>query len=90
MTVLLFALWLTGLVPIAMPGRPRRGRRVTALEMEVGELKSRPGGTVDSKAIDALNVRLGKLEQNIAKLPAGDAGVNERVTAAENAMKALG
>jgi hypothetical protein len=46
--------------------------------------------TVDTKSIDALNGRVAKIEDAIAKLPAGDASVTERVTAAENAIKALG
>jgi hypothetical protein len=45
---------------------------------------------VDTKSVDALNDRIGKIEATIAKLPAGDASVTERVTVAENAMKALG
>jgi hypothetical protein len=89
-TLILFGLWLTGYVPIRYAGSTATRARVTALEIEVGELKGRPAGAVDSKAIDALNARIGKIEETIAKLPAGDVGVNERVTSAENAMKALG
>jgi hypothetical protein len=45
---------------------------------------------VDTKLVDALNGRIAKIEDNIAKLPPGDASVNERLAAADNAMKSLG
>ena len=45
---------------------------------------------LDGKAIDALSARVGKIEQALAKLPAGDPATAERLAAAENAMKALG
>ena len=90
MTLVLFALWLTGWVPIRYAGSTATRARVTALEMEVHDLKSRPAGALDSKAIDALGQRIGKLEDALAKLPAGEANVGERLAAADNAMKALG
>jgi hypothetical protein len=46
--------------------------------------------TVDTKTIDALNGRISKIEETITKLPPGDAGVADRVVAADNALKALG
>jgi hypothetical protein len=45
---------------------------------------------IDTKATDALAERVSKIEESIAKLPAGDAGMAERLAAAENAMKSLG
>ena len=45
---------------------------------------------VDTKLVDALNGRIAKIEDTIAKLPPGDAGMNERLAAADNAMKSLG
>jgi hypothetical protein len=45
---------------------------------------------VDTKLVDALNSRIAKIEDSIAKLPPGDASVNERLAAADNAMKSLG
>ena len=89
-TLVLFALWLTGLVPIRYAGSTATRARVTALEMQVHGLQSRPAGAVDTKSIDALNSRIAKIEDTIAKLPAGDASVTERIAAADNAMKALG
>ncbi len=44
----------------------------------------------DTKAVDALTHRVSRIEDAIKKLPTGDTGVTERLTAAENAMKALG
>jgi hypothetical protein len=44
----------------------------------------------DTKAIDALTQRVSKIEGTISKLPAGDAGVAERLAAADSAMKSLG
>jgi hypothetical protein len=69
MTLILAALWLTGLLPV---------RYATA-----------PGAT-DAKSIDALTQRVGKIEDVVAKLPAGDAGMAGRLAAADNAMKSLG
>jgi hypothetical protein len=44
----------------------------------------------DSKAIGALNGRVGKIEDTIAKLPKADAGMADRLAAAEGAVKSLG
>ena len=44
----------------------------------------------DSQSTDALNARIGKIEDSLAKISPSDAGANERIAAAENAMKALG
>ncbi|HEY5306819.1 MAG TPA: hypothetical protein VIJ52_09175 [Pseudolabrys sp.] len=44
----------------------------------------------DSKAIRALNERVGKIDETVAKLPKVDAGMADRLAAAENAMKPLG
>ena len=46
--------------------------------------------STDSKAIGALNERVGKIDETVAKLPKIDAGMADRVAAAENAMKSLG
>ncbi len=72
MTLILLALWLTGLVP---------ARYVTVKNAQT---------SVDTKTVDALTRRVGMIEEAIAKLLAGDTGVAERLTAADNAMKALG
>jgi hypothetical protein len=41
-------------------------------------------------SVAALNQRLTKIESSIAKLPAGDQGMSERLSAADNALKSLG
>ena len=92
--ILLFALWLTGLVPIRYAGSTATRARVTALEMEVQALQHRPVAAIDTKAIDALSERVVKMEQTIstppAAVPAADSGLADCVAAAENAMKSLG
>ena len=54
------------------------------------DLGSTVTSTVDTKSIDALKGRVAKIEDTVAKLPPGDAGITERVAAADNALKALG
>ena len=88
-TLVLFALWLTGLVPIRYAGSTAMRARVAVLEMQLQDLQKRPEAG-DSKSADALSQRVSKIEETIAKLPAGDAGVAERLTAADNALKSLG
>jgi hypothetical protein len=44
----------------------------------------------DSQALDALTQRIGKIEESIKKLPTSDAGVAERLAAADSALKSLG
>jgi len=71
MTLLLFGLWLTGVVTL----------------LNSASIVTR---TVDTKPIDALNDRIGIIEDRIAKLSVGDKVVSEHITAADKAMKALG
>ena len=73
-TLVLFALWLTGLLPVRTVASIDTGAQAPA----------------DTKAIDALTQRVSKIEETIKKLPASDPGVTERLTAADNAMKSLG
>ncbi|HEY0223254.1 MAG TPA: hypothetical protein VGC38_01935 [Pseudolabrys sp.] len=70
MTLLVFGLWLTGVLP--------------SRYSEVSVVRA------DTKSIDALNDRLGKLEDSIAKFPPADASASDRVAAVESAMKAVG
>jgi hypothetical protein len=74
MTLLLATLWLTGLLPVRYMASTDTGAQVS----------------VDTKAIDALTQRVSKIEGTISKLPASDAGVTERLAAADSAMKSLG
>lgn len=87
-TLVMFALWLTGLVPIRYAGTTATRTRVSVLEMEVRALREHPAA--DAKIIDVLTQRIGKLEETIAKLPASDPVTAERLSAADNAMKSLG
>ncbi|HSP50463.1 MAG TPA: hypothetical protein VLN61_09820 [Pseudolabrys sp.] len=72
--LVLVALWLTGLLPVRYVALTDTGAQAPA----------------DTKAIDALTQRVNKIEGTISKLPAGDAGVIERLAAADSAMKSLG
>lgn len=94
MTILLFALWLTGIVPIRYAGSTATRARVAALEMEVQALQSRAAPAADTKAIEALTARVNTMQDAIAKLPAGNSAndpvLAERIAAADNAMKSLG
>jgi hypothetical protein len=97
MTIVLLALWVTGLVPIRYAGSTATRARVAALEMEMTALQNRPAAA-DTKAIDALTARVNAMQAAIAKLPAGDpakdtakdSALADRVTAVDNAMKSLG
>jgi hypothetical protein len=72
--LVLAALWLNGLVPVRYAASTNTGAHAVT----------------DTKAIDALTLRVSKIEGTISKLPAGDAGVAERLAAADSAMKSLG
>lgn len=72
--LVLFALWLTGLLPVRYVASTDTSVQVPA----------------DTKAIDALTQRVSKIEETIKNLPAKDPDVAERFTAADNAMKSLG
>jgi hypothetical protein len=68
--------------------------QLAELQTHVQELASRKGDSADAQAIDRLRQRLDQIEQ-AAKTPpsnnaAADAAVLERLTRAENAVKALG
>ena len=49
-----------------------------------------PQVAADNQAVDALTQRVGKIEETIKKLPTSDAGVTERLAAADSALKSLG
>ncbi len=87
---LMFLLWMTGLVPIRYAGSTATRARVAVLEMQVKELHDRAQTPADAKALDELTQRLTKLEESIAKLPASETGLSERVGAIDNALQALG
>jgi hypothetical protein len=72
--LVLFVLWLAGLVPV----------------LYVASTDTGPPVPADTKAMDALIQRMSKIEETIKKLSASDASIAERLTAADNAMKSLG
>jgi hypothetical protein len=74
MMLVLLGLWLTGLVPMRYAATTNTGAQVAA----------------DTKTIDALIQRVSKIEDAISKQPASNAGVAERLAAADSAMKSLG
>jgi hypothetical protein len=88
--LIMLALWLTGLMPTRSAGSAGLRARVAGLETQLHDLANRPAGAADAKAIDALSRRVDAIERSVAKLPAGDASVSERLAAADNAMKSLG
>jgi hypothetical protein len=57
-----------------------------------GFVPARYANSVDagSASVAALNERLAKIESSIARVPASDPGVSERLSAADNAVKSLG
>jgi hypothetical protein len=68
------ALWFSGLLPLRYAAPTDTATQAPA----------------DNKAIDALTQRVGKIEETMTKLPAGDTAVAQRLTAADSAMKSLG
>ena len=66
--LMLFGVWLAGLVPVHYAGPVDAG----------------------AASVAALSERLTKIESSIARIPAIDPGVSERLSAADNAVKSLG
>ena len=85
----LAALWLSGYVPARDAASAVMQGRIAALQIQLDALPKQAAAS-DTKAIDALSGRLGKLEQTVAKLPARDPEIGERLTAADSAIKSLG
>jgi len=78
--------WIAGTGPSADGSRAQ----IALLQRQVQDLQIRVAAVADNKALDTFNARIGKLEEALAKLPPADASLGERVSAADNAMKALG
>lgn len=74
MVLVLFGLWLGGVLPLATTNSSASNAQEAALE----------------KQIAALGQRVATLEATVVKLPAGDAGVGDKLAVADNAMKSLG
>ena len=88
------ALWAAGVLPAGSGSNSDEpDANIVALQKQVQALQNRPApasAAADSKALDALGQRVSQIEATLTKLPAGDAGMAERLTAADNAMKSLG
>ena len=94
-SLVLFALWLTGMVSIRYAGTTAMRARVSVLEMQLNELGSRP--VVRNDAFEALSRRVAEQEKAFAALKATpandlakDPALAQRLDAAENAMKSVG
>ena len=88
----LAALWFSGYVPARDAASAGMQGRIAALQTQLDALPKQQAApdTNAIKAIDALSERLGKLELAVAKLPARDPEIGERLTAADSAIKSLG
>jgi len=96
------AVWYAGLLPAperaVAPAAPdgQTVAQIAALEKQVRDLQNRPApspstaSSADTKAVEALGQRLGKIESALATLPAGDGAAAEKLAAADNAVKSLG
>jgi hypothetical protein len=93
-SIVLFVLWLTGMVPIRYAGSTAMRARVSVLEMQLHDLSNR--APPDAKSSEELTQRVAKLEQALTQAQAqtqasgADPKLVERLDAAENAMKSLG
>ncbi len=89
------ALWTSGVLPVQTTGGNDNSAQLAALQQQVQSLQSqvsqsRAVPAADTKAVDALNQRVVRIEDALKTLPKGDGVAAERLTAAENAMKSLG
>ncbi len=88
------ALWAAGVLPAGSGSdSDEPDANIVALQKQVQALQNRPApasAAADSKALAALGQRVSQIEATLTKLPAGDGGMAERLTAADNAMKSLG
>ncbi len=87
--LVLFGFWLNGFVPVGHGNDSELNAKVAVLEKQVGDLQSHPQ-VPNTDTGTALTQRVDKIEATLAKLPPGDAGIADKLTAADNAMKSLG
>jgi hypothetical protein len=83
-------LWRGGFLPVTVSGSGDLKDKVAALEKQVSDLQSRPQLPPAAGNLDALTQRIDKIEATVAKLPAGNADLTDKLTAADKAMKSLG
>lgn len=75
MAIVLGTLWFAGAVPVRYVASSDSSAQISA---------------PDNRAVDAIAQRITRIEGALARLPANDPGVAERLSAADNAMKSLG
>lgn len=66
--LVMFLMWMTGLVPIRYAGTTAMRARVAVLEMQLKDLHDRPQAAVDGKALDELTQRLTRLEEHVSSI----------------------
>ena len=84
------ALWFTGLVPVRTAGPAADPGRLATMEATLRDLQKHQAAPADTRTIETLSERIARIEQTVARLPAGDSTVTERLAAADSAMKSLG
>lgn len=89
-TAVLGALWYGGALPVRGADTSDNGSQLATLQQQVQALQSRARPAADTIAVDALTQRVGKIEDALKSLTKDDGTVAARLSAAENAMKALG
>jgi hypothetical protein len=96
--LIMFGLWRAGLLASRDDGSAALQGRIAGLETQLHALQNRPppapapapAAAPDTKALDALSARVGKIEQTLAKLPPSDPAMAAQLAAADSAMKSLG
>lgn len=88
--LVLLVIWALDVLPVRTVTVADNSAQVAALERQIRDLQSRPAPMLDSKTIDALGQRIGRIESSLAALPPGDADVADKLAAADSALKSLG
>ena len=82
-------LWHAGFLPVIVPGSGDLKEKVAALEKQVSDLESRPQSPAAGN-LEALTQRVDKIEATLAKLPAANTDLADKLATADKAMKSLG
>jgi hypothetical protein len=83
------ALWGAGLMLAGSKQADDPTPRLAAIEAQIRDLAQRPPPQVDTKAIDALAQRVGRIEQAAGKAAPPDSALTERVAAVESSLAGL-
>ena len=82
-------LWRAGFLPVIVSGSGDLTDKVAALEKQVSDLESRPRPPAAGN-LEAITQRVDKIEATLAKLPATNMDLADKLAAADKAMKSLG